>query len=216
MHKVVVGTGMVCLICVAAITSMLVGRQLIPADQLSVFDALVGDSYEIFLVDKRTGHALPITTHFGNDRFPSLSPDGQQVAFVSWRDGNSEIYVMDVMTRTVHNLSRHPAQDSLPAWSPDGTMLAYTSYRDGNFDIYLVDFAAGETFNLTQNPGHDSQPAWTVDSQHLLFISDRDGSPMQFVLDLKQCAGMRVQRSNCWRVVQNIGNLEVVDQILSG
>ena len=37
-----------------------------------------------------------LTDHSAHDRFPSWSPDGHHIAFVSDRDGDDEIYVIDL------------------------------------------------------------------------------------------------------------------------
>ena len=128
-----------------------------------------GGSWDIFLVDGRTGQVRQITTHPAMDRFPVLSPDGKSVAFVSWRDGNSEVYVIDVEDGALRNISNHPAYDTLPVWSPDSSMLVFVSDRDGNSEIYLADIYRGLIQNLTHMASHDSNPQWTTDGAWIMF-----------------------------------------------
>ena len=54
--------------------------------------------------------------------YPAWSPDGQQIAFISDRDGNFDIYVMNADGTNPINLTNHPAEDSDPAWSPAPTL----------------------------------------------------------------------------------------------
>ena len=72
-------------------------------------------------------NAVPFTTYPGHERFPTLSPDGNQVAF-SW-DGetrdNFDIYVKLVGAGNYLRLTTDPAEDSSPAWSPDGRSIAF-------------------------------------------------------------------------------------------
>ncbi len=78
---------------------------------------------------------------------PTWSPDGTQMAFVSYQDGNEEIYagIVDLSGRflDMYNLTQNPAQDRAPVWSPDGSRIAFVSNRDerwGVFVIYVPDF----------------------------------------------------------------------------
>ena len=79
------------------------------------------------------------------DGFPSWSPDGRRLVFVSNRDGNSEIYVMDTDGQNQTCLTCYDGWDGWsPSWSPDGSRLSFVSDRDGNSEIYVMD-ADGES-----------------------------------------------------------------------
>ena len=52
------------------------------------------------------------------DAEPVWSPDGNQLAFVTDRDGNDEIYIINVDGSAARNLTQNPADDWDPAWSP--------------------------------------------------------------------------------------------------
>jgi len=63
----------------------------------------------------------PITTYPGDEREPSLSPDGRQVAF-SWegeKGDNRDIYVTLLGEPHPLRLTSEPEDDAYPAWSPD-------------------------------------------------------------------------------------------------
>jgi serine/threonine protein kinase/Tol biopolymer transport system component len=82
----------------------------------------------------------PLTALRGDERMPSLSPDGSQVAF-SWNgeDGaNEDIYVMPVGTMTPLRLTSDPMPDQAPAWSPDGHLIAFVRIDGNSRGIYLV------------------------------------------------------------------------------
>jgi WD40 repeat protein len=74
----------------------------------------------------------------GNETNPEASPDGQQVAFMSRRDGNWEVYVVNLDGSGLQRLTRDPANDGLPAWSPDGRTLAFVSDRDGRWAVWAM------------------------------------------------------------------------------
>ena len=77
-------------------------------------------------VPERELKAVPLTTYSGTERDPSLSPDGNQVAFC-WngeKQNNFDIYVKQIGTGAdvPLRLTSHPSTDFSPAWSPDGPL----------------------------------------------------------------------------------------------
>jgi len=96
-----------------------------------------------------------------NYSFPSWSPDGRKIVFVSERDGNFEVYVMNADGSGQRNLTRHPGHDSAPSWSPDGRKIVFTTKRDGNFEVYVMNADGSEQQNLTRNPAPDRSPVWS-------------------------------------------------------
>jgi Tol biopolymer transport system component len=75
------------------------------------------------------------------DRCPTWSPDGEKIAFSSYRSGNWDIWVVPVVGGAPVQLTTHSADDYCPAWSPDGTQIAFHSDRSGNYDIWVTDAA---------------------------------------------------------------------------
>ncbi|HID86182.1 MAG TPA: hypothetical protein EYP55_02260 [Anaerolineae bacterium] len=122
------------------------------------------------------------TEELGLDFYPSWSPDGQKIAFMSVRDGNGEIYVVSTEGGEV-NLTRHPAEDWSPAWSPDGQTILFMSDRDGNKEIYVMNADGSDPVNLTNHPANDGDPAWSPDGRRIVFISDRDGDVEIYVMN---------------------------------
>lgn len=69
---------------------------------------------------------------------PESSPDGQQVAFMSQRQGNWDVYVTDLDGGNLRRLTDSPANDGLPAWSPDGRYIAFVTDREGPWAIWVM------------------------------------------------------------------------------
>ena len=66
------------------------------------------------------------TNNGASDYAPTWSPDGQQIAFTSDRDGNFEIYVMNADgSGQTRRRTSNGASDDDPSWSPDGQQIAY-------------------------------------------------------------------------------------------
>ena len=69
-------------------------------------------------VDPDDGAVVNLTNSPSQNEFADWSWDGQQIAFVSDRDGNNEIYVMSADGSGVRRITSHPGEDSAPSWSP--------------------------------------------------------------------------------------------------
>ena len=132
---------------------------------------------DIWLVDEEGQH-IQLTYHPAADLAPAWSPDGKQIAFVSWRDGNGEIYVMDGDGSNQLNLTRHAADDFAPSWSPDGQYIAFESVRDGQNETYVMQADGSAPIRLTFGPGLSLSPHWDVGGAEILFSridSDTNG-----------------------------------------
>jgi serine/threonine protein kinase len=81
---------------------------------------------------------LQTVTDSEQDTAPALSPDGQQVVFMSRRAGNWEIYVANRDGSDLQRLTENPADDGLPTWSPDGRVVAFLSNRDGQWGMWAM------------------------------------------------------------------------------
>jgi TolB protein len=96
------------------------------------------------------------------------SPDGRQIAFASYRDGNAEIYLMNADGTGVRRLTHDPADDTDPTWSPDGRRIAFVSTRSGGSNVYAMSLDGSGVVSLTGEAG-GFQPSWSPDGTSLAF-----------------------------------------------
>lgn len=122
---------------------------------------------------------------------PSWSPDGRQIAYVSFESKKSAIYVQTLATGERQKVSELPGINGAPAWSPDGSQLAMTLSKDGNPDIYVLDRASGNLRRITDHFAIDTEPSWSRDGSQLVFTSDRGGKPQLYLVP---AAGGQPQR----------------------
>jgi len=108
------------------------------------------------------------------DAMPSWSPDGQRIAFASFRSGGSDIYVADAAGGEPRNLmaSEYPAVhfDDAPAWSPDGSRIAFSSDRGGWRAIWTMRPDGSDLVQVTTDPAaRDFEPSWSPDGRRIVF-----------------------------------------------
>jgi TolB protein len=108
---------------------------------------------------------------------PNWSPNGQELAYVSFEARKPVVYVHDVYSGKRRVLANFKGNNSAPVWSPDGRSLAVTLSRDGGSQIYLISAQGGEPRRLTQSNSIDTEPAFFPDGSAFYFVSDRGGSP---------------------------------------
>lgn len=72
-------------------------------------------------------HVIPFTSDPGLDIQPSLSPDGNYVAYTRRPAdaANWDVYVKQIGSETVRRLTSDPAPEFSPKWSPDGRYIAF-------------------------------------------------------------------------------------------
>ena len=108
---------------------------------------------------------------------PSWSPNGTQLAYVSFESRKPVIYAHDVSTGKRRLLANFRGSNSAPAWSPDGRQIVATLSRDGGSQLYALDANGGEPKRLTQSSSIDTEPAFSPDGKFIYFVSDRGGAP---------------------------------------
>lgn len=115
---------------------------------------------------------------------PSWRPDGNALAFTSYRDGRPWLYLLDLATGETRRLSGQDGLNIGARWSPEGQRLALTLSKDGNSELYAMSADGRNLSRLTYNWGIDVSPAWSPDGTQVVFVSDRSGSPHLYKMDL--------------------------------
>ena len=147
-------------------------------------------TYEIYVMNADGGNPQNLTNDRNEDWYPSWSPDGKRIAFMSLRDGHIidvaptyEIYVMDADGGNPQNLTNDLNDDRYPSWSPDSKRIVFTAERPGHFrskfgitdEIYVMDADGKNQQRLTENRKNDWFPSWSPDGERIAFAADRKG-----------------------------------------
>jgi len=131
------------------------------------------DIYFMTLVDREQ---RPLTSLPGFDCYPSFSPDGTKIVYMSERDGNRDLFIMDLEGNELLQLTDHIGYDYEPAWSPDGEQIAFTSRRTGNSEIFIINADGTDLRQLTDQWGLDWRPTWSPDGEWIAFETWRNGN----------------------------------------
>lgn len=115
---------------------------------------------------------------------PAWSPDGKQLAYVSFEERRPAIYRQVIATGERQKLTSFPGLNGAPAWSPDGRRMAMVLSKDGNPEIYVMDLATRNLTRMTNHFAIDTEPAWMPDGRSIVFTSDRGGRPQVYRVDV--------------------------------
>jgi len=119
--------------------------------------------------------AVPLTSYPGNQTSPTLSPDGNRVAFM-WngeKQDNYQIYIAQIGGGTPVRITNQAAWPFPLAWSPDDRHIAFTRQLEGDrFAILLVPPIGGPERKLAEFSTSTWPPpclSWTPDAKWLAF-----------------------------------------------
>ncbi|PXW94795.1 TolB protein [Sphaerotilus hippei] len=111
---------------------------------------------------------------------PAWSPDGRELAYVSFDTRKAVVVVQDVSSGKRRVVANFKGSNSAPAWSPDGERLAVTLTRDGISQLYVMNRRGEGLQRLTSSGAIDTEAAWAPDGRSLYFVSDRGGGPQVY------------------------------------
>ena len=136
-----------------------------------------GTRYQLWVADADGENAQSALSSAEPIISPAWSPDGTQLAYVSFESRKPVVYTHDVGSGKRRLLANFRGSNSAPAWSPDGQTLAVTLSRDGGSQLFALSAAGGEPRRLGQSGGIDTEPAYSPDGKDIYFVSDRGGGP---------------------------------------
>ena len=130
----------------------------------------------------------PAVTNIGEKHTPSLSPDGQHLAF-AWNGGagnHFSLYVKLVGTEESLRLTEQASIDFNPVWSPDGRYIAFCRIAKGGTGIYIIPSLGGVERRVRETHWQEvefyqvfwffGRLAWSPDGKLLAYSDSRDSS----------------------------------------
>ena len=135
-------------------------------------------SSDIWVVDWRLTKQTRLTSDPSDDINPVWAqPDGQQIAFTSWRKGNADIYIKNANNVGDETpLIQTSANESIEDWSKDGKYIAFGCGQDEFQDICAAEIGAdgkpGKPFTVVTGRYHKNEPQFSYDGKWLAYTSD--------------------------------------------
>jgi serine/threonine protein kinase len=104
-------------------------------------------------------------TYSGSDSSPSVSPNGEYVAFRSDRDGIARIWLKQLTSGNEIALTQ--GRDDFPRFSPDGSSLLFIRTEGQVASLFRVPVLGGDIRKVVE----DAQSAdWSPDGKQIVFI----------------------------------------------
>lgn len=119
---------------------------------------------------------IPFTALAGQERSPSFSPDGSQIAF-AWNGNTKEdgadrkfdIFLKVTGSERLVQITHHPAEAISLAWSPDGALIAFQRLAASGSGVYLVPALGGAERRLRSTTAQPSGLSWSPDGKWIAF-----------------------------------------------
>jgi Tol biopolymer transport system component len=141
-------------------------------------DRQTGGAADIWSIDLERGTQVRLTTDPASDIFPSWSPNGDRVTFISTRNGATSIYQKPSNGAS----SEEPLVSSAelkynPQWSPDGQSIIYSQLNaKTNVDLYLLSLAGEkQSTSLLQTNFSEGHARFSPNGRWIAYISNETG-----------------------------------------
>lgn len=139
----------------AAVTPLWMRDARISPDGSEIVFCYKGDIYK---VSAQGGTAVQLTTQASYEANPVWSPDGEQIAFASDRNGNFDLFIMSADGGAARRLTYHSASEIPSTFTPDGKYVLFSaSIQDPATSALFPTSAMTELYRVPVEGGKTEQ-----------------------------------------------------------
>ena len=145
---------------------------------VSRVDVQTATAFDIWLIDIARGTQMRLTTDPASDTFPSWSPNGDRIIFVSTRNGASTIYQKPSNGSSPEEpLFSSPELKYNPTWSPDGQSIVFAQLNaKTNADLYLMSAQGDKKLEpFLQTNFIEAQARFSPNGRWIAYVSNETG-----------------------------------------
>lgn len=141
-------------------------------------------SKEIYVIDSDGENLQRITTDGSIALSPAWSPNGQNLAYTSYRNGSPLLYERDLRVGRDRLLSDRDGINITPVYSRDGSTIAFATTVSGNTELATYDRDRNCCLEQhTRGRQFDSlSPSYSPDGRQFAFVSNRLGEPHIYLM----------------------------------
>ena len=167
------------------------GEKGIASTRITFVQDVGGGAKELFLMDYDGYNPVLLTGNRSINLSPRWSPDGNRIAYTSYRDNNPDLFLLDLRSGRRTVISKTPGLNATPAWSPDGDWLVLAKSAGGGTNLHLMRADGSGQRQLTFGSGIAISASFAPNGKQIVFTSDQGGSPQIYVMDV---TGSNLQR----------------------
>lgn len=139
-----------------------------------------GEENFLALIDIQTGAYKKIATGYDFYAFPTLSPDGKKLAWISWNQPdmpwtNTMLYTADLHSDGLHNIVKVAGNQNeaifQPQFGPDNTLYFVSDRDSGWWNIHRLQ--NGNIENIAPIAAEVAEPLWTFGRSTYAFLGDK-------------------------------------------
>ncbi|MFB3785393.1 MAG: hypothetical protein ACE15F_03395 [bacterium] len=142
---------------------------------------------EIFVIDYDgwKDSVQQITFFNSVTNFPDWSPDGNELAYISFKNNWPDVFVHNLAQGKVVPAAQFKGTNNTPRWLPDGRNLIFSMSAYGNPELSIIPKeGTKQPRRLTNNNWPEVSPDVSPDGARVAFVSNRVGSPQIYIMDM--------------------------------